>query len=95
MSKKSTAAARNFANENFLSFKTLVTIADIKYQFLELLVDIGFVPVNLSGRRRRTGDDIVADVTGSDVSSILFLLTFFWIIIFYISLITLKKIIVR
>ncbi|XP_050298612.1 putative ATP-dependent RNA helicase DHX57 [Anthonomus grandis grandis] len=66
LAKKSAAAARNFANENYLSYKTLQTIADIKYQFLELLVDIGFVPVNLTGKRRRTGDDVVTDVTGSD-----------------------------
>lgn len=67
MNQKSASAARNFANENYLSYKTLLTIADIKYQFLELLVDIGFVPVNLSGRRRRTGQDIVLEVTGSEV----------------------------
>ncbi|KAL1138330.1 hypothetical protein AAG570_008394 [Ranatra chinensis] len=37
-------AGMSFANENFLSVKTLTTLADIKTQFLELLVDIGFVP---------------------------------------------------
>jgi ATP-dependent RNA helicase DHX57 len=64
--KKSSLAGRNFANENFLSQKTLLTIADIKHQFLELLVDIGFVPVNLDGRRR-CGDDHVLKVTGTEV----------------------------
>ncbi|XP_066141105.1 putative ATP-dependent RNA helicase DHX57 [Euwallacea fornicatus] len=66
MNKRSAVAARNFANENYLSYKTLLTIADIKYQFLELLVDIGFVPVNLSRNRRRTGQDTVLDITGSE-----------------------------
>ncbi|CAH1124128.1 unnamed protein product [Ceutorhynchus assimilis] len=68
MNQKSAAAARNFANENFLSYRTMQTIADIKYQFLEFLVDIGFVPINLSGKRRRTGQDIVMDVTGSELN---------------------------
>lgn len=67
MCKKSPAAARNFANENYLSHRTLFTIADIKYQFLELLVDIGFVSVDLSRNKRRTGKDIVQDITGSEV----------------------------
>ncbi|KAJ8919592.1 hypothetical protein NQ315_002214 [Exocentrus adspersus] len=65
MNKKSALAARNFANENFLSYKTLVTIADIKHQFLELLVDIGFVAVNLGGKRRM-GQDGVYEITGSE-----------------------------
>ncbi|XP_076273825.1 putative ATP-dependent RNA helicase DHX57 isoform X2 [Rhynchophorus ferrugineus] len=63
--KKSLAGARNFANENYLSFKTLCTIADIKYQFLELLVNIGFIPADLSGVRRRMGEDIVEEITTS------------------------------
>ncbi|XP_018560906.1 putative ATP-dependent RNA helicase DHX57 [Anoplophora glabripennis] len=65
MNKKSGAGARNFANENYLSHKTLVTIADIKHQFLEFLVDIGFVAVNLGGRRRM-GQDNVYEITGSE-----------------------------
>ncbi|KAL1506304.1 hypothetical protein ABEB36_005693 [Hypothenemus hampei] len=68
-SKKSASAARNFAKENYLSYKTLLTIADIKYQFLELLVDIGFVPINLCGNRRKTGQDIVPDVTGPEFNN--------------------------
>lgn len=68
MNKKSAAGARNFANENYLSHKTLITIADIKHQFLEFLVDIGFVAVNLGGRRR-TGQDNVYEITGSDVKN--------------------------
>ncbi|EFA01881.1 putative ATP-dependent RNA helicase DHX57 [Tribolium castaneum] len=63
--KKSSLAGRNFANENFLSQKTLVTIADIKHQFLEYLVDIGFIAANLDGKRR-SGDDDVLAITGNE-----------------------------
>ncbi|XP_028140776.1 putative ATP-dependent RNA helicase DHX57 isoform X1 [Diabrotica virgifera virgifera] len=63
--KKSSVAARHFAVENFLSYRTLTTIADIKKQFLELLVDIGFVPVNLSTRRRLGWDDVY-EITGPE-----------------------------
>ncbi|XP_044748231.1 putative ATP-dependent RNA helicase DHX57 [Coccinella septempunctata] len=63
--KKSTAGGRNYANENFLSFRTLISIADIKYQFLELLVDIGFISVDLN-KRRKMGEDIIAQVTGQE-----------------------------
>ncbi|CAG9819856.1 unnamed protein product [Phaedon cochleariae] len=63
--KKSQVGARQFANENFLSYRTLVTIADIKHQFLEFLVDVGFVSVNLGGRRR-IGWDTVYETTGSE-----------------------------
>ncbi|KAH1019590.1 hypothetical protein HUJ04_009384, partial [Dendroctonus ponderosae] len=69
MCKKSPAAARNFANENYLSHRALFTIADIKYQFLELLVDIGFVSVDLSRNKRRTGKDLVQDITGSEFNA--------------------------
>lgn len=41
-------------------------LADIKHQLLELLVSIDFVPVNLS-QKRRTGEDNVYAVTGSEV----------------------------
>ncbi|XP_023013378.1 putative ATP-dependent RNA helicase DHX57 [Leptinotarsa decemlineata] len=63
--KKTRVGARNFASENYLSFKTLTTIGDIKHQFLELLVDIGFVSVNLE-RRRKLGYDNVYEITGPD-----------------------------
>ncbi|KAK9870829.1 hypothetical protein WA026_009793 [Henosepilachna vigintioctopunctata] len=63
--KKSTQTGRNFANENYLSFKTLISISDIKHQFLELLVDIGFVSANLKGTRRM-GEDYVASLTGPE-----------------------------
>lgn len=64
---KSRLAGHNFANENYLSIKTLQTLADIKHQLLELLVSIGFVPVNV-GRKRRTGEDCVLTITGDEVS---------------------------
>ncbi|XP_063913641.1 putative ATP-dependent RNA helicase DHX57 [Zophobas morio] len=63
--KKSSMAGRNFAHENFLSLRTLLTIADIKHQFLEFLVDIGFIPVNLGGKRR-SGEDNIIQITGSE-----------------------------
>lgn len=44
----------------------MITIADIKHQFLEFLVDIGFVPINLD-MKRRNGQDNVLTVTGSEV----------------------------
>lgn len=65
--KKSSSAGQNFANENYLSHKTLLTLADIKHQFLELLVSIDFVPINLKGKRK-SGDDQVLALTGADVS---------------------------
>lgn len=61
-------AGVNFANENYLSRRTLVTLADIKHQLLELLVDIGFVPVDL--KKRNTGQDKVLMFTGVEVSYI-------------------------
>ncbi|RZC37856.1 ATP-dependent RNA helicase DHX57, partial [Asbolus verrucosus] len=63
--KKSSIGGRNFANENFLSYKTLITIADIKHQFLEFLVDIGFISVNLEGKRY-CGQDDVLKITGEE-----------------------------
>lgn len=59
-------AGDNFAEENYLSWRTLVTIADMKHQFLDLLADIGFVDV--ASRRRKSGDDSVIQLSGSEVS---------------------------
>ncbi|KAH8396011.1 hypothetical protein KR222_001821 [Zaprionus bogoriensis] len=59
------AASRNYANENFLSLNTLETIADLKYQYLELLVSIGFVPVNVPRRRKNASDNIL-ELTGHE-----------------------------
>lgn len=66
-SAKSRLAGRNFANENYLSLKTLEMLTDIKFQLLELLVSIGFVPINLHSYRHRTGQDRVMTLTGPEV----------------------------
>lgn len=58
-------AGQAFANENFLSIRTLQTLADIKHQLLELLVSIGFVPINI-GRKRPLGQDKILEVTGQE-----------------------------
>lgn len=60
----------NFAKENFLSSKTLQILADFKFQFLELLMDIGFVPGDLHLHRRKNGPDKILEITGRDVSVI-------------------------
>lgn len=65
-SAKSRIAGNNFANENYLSVKTLEMLADIKHQLLELLVSIGFIPVNLD-QKRRMGQDNVLIITGAEV----------------------------
>jgi hypothetical protein len=36
---------RYFGTENFLSWKTLDTLVDIKQKFLELPAGIGYIPV--------------------------------------------------
>ncbi|XP_016978666.1 putative ATP-dependent RNA helicase DHX57 [Drosophila rhopaloa] len=59
------AASRNYASEHFLSLNTLETIADLKYQYLELLVSIGFVPINVPRRRKKECDNILT-LTGVD-----------------------------
>jgi hypothetical protein len=58
---------RVFAAENFLSWRTLVTLAGIKRQFLELLASIGFVPVKIGPRRG--GYDNILTITGPEVSN--------------------------
>ncbi|XP_012229810.1 putative ATP-dependent RNA helicase DHX57 isoform X2 [Linepithema humile] len=60
-------AGRVFAEENYLSVRTLHTLADIKYQFLELLVSIGFVPVNLP--KRQPNLDRILDITGLELNT--------------------------
>ncbi|XP_076381687.1 putative ATP-dependent RNA helicase DHX57 [Megalopta genalis] len=59
-------AGQVFANENYLSTRTLYTLADIKYQFLELLVSIGFVPINLP--KRQPNVDKVLEITGCELN---------------------------
>ncbi|XP_011642299.1 putative ATP-dependent RNA helicase DHX57 isoform X1 [Pogonomyrmex barbatus] len=58
---------RTFAKQNFLSIYTLNTLADLKYQFLELLVSIGFVSGNLYGRRSNMVDNILT-ITGPELN---------------------------
>nr|XP_022918693.1 putative ATP-dependent RNA helicase DHX57 [Onthophagus taurus] len=65
MHKKSRLSGQNFANENYMSIKTLLTIGDIKYQFLEFLVSIGFIPVDLRNRRKSGIDDVLG-ITGNE-----------------------------
>jgi len=60
------AASRNYASEHFLSLNTLETIADLKYQYLELLVSIGFVPIDVPRRRKNACDNILT-LTGMHV----------------------------
>lgn len=63
--KRSKYAGKVFADENFLSWKTLESLIEIKFQFLELLVSIGFVPVDLTGKKRRTViTDEILSITG-------------------------------
>ncbi|XP_078039431.1 putative ATP-dependent RNA helicase DHX57 [Augochlora pura] len=59
-------AGQVFANENYLSIRTLYTLADIKYQFLELLVSIGFVPINLP--KRQPNVDKILEITGYELN---------------------------
>uniref|UniRef100_A0A182QUK8 RNA helicase n=1 Tax=Anopheles farauti TaxID=69004 RepID=A0A182QUK8_9DIPT len=68
--QKSRYAGQCFAEENYLSTKTLTTIGEMKYQFLELLVSIGFVPIDLSGRSRakRQQLDDLHKLTGVEIN---------------------------
>ncbi|XP_011138730.1 putative ATP-dependent RNA helicase DHX57 isoform X2 [Harpegnathos saltator] len=63
---RSAQAAQVFANSNYLSVQTFHTLADIKYQFLELLVSIGFAPVNLP--KRRPNIDNILEITGPELN---------------------------
>ena len=46
--------------------RTLCTLADIKYQLLELLVSIGFVPINLP--KRQPNVDKIVEITGFELN---------------------------
>lgn len=65
VSKRNYQASRNYADEHFLSLRTLQTIAELKYQFLELLVSIGFVPINMP-RRHKNVEDRILELTGTE-----------------------------
>lgn len=61
-------AAKVFADENYLSTKTLETLVEMKYQFLELLISIGFVPLDFNPKWRRQRSDTVLDATGPELN---------------------------
>lgn len=61
-------AAKVFADENYLSMKTLETLVEMKYQFLELLISIGFVPIDFNPKWRRDRTDNVLEVTGAELN---------------------------
>ncbi|CAD1474838.1 unnamed protein product, partial [Heterotrigona itama] len=63
---RSSSAGQAFANENYLSLQALYALADIKYQLLELLVSIGFVPINLP--KRQPNVDKIMEITGSELN---------------------------
>ena len=69
VAKKSRYAAQCFTEENFLSNKTLQTLGEIKYQFLELLVSIGFVPIDLTKIRGKFVKDDIFELTGSEMNT--------------------------
>ncbi|RZF46510.1 hypothetical protein LSTR_LSTR009292 [Laodelphax striatellus] len=65
--EKSLASGRRFAFEKNLSLNTLSHLADVKLQFLEHLVSIGFVDsaMNIPAKsRRKSGQDIIPELTG-------------------------------
>ncbi|KAM3962013.1 LOW QUALITY PROTEIN: putative ATP-dependent RNA helicase DHX57 [Aphomia sociella] len=66
--KSSTHAALVFANENYLSHKTMLMLADIKHQLLGLLASIGFVP-DMPALRRKMRKDSVASLTGDELNT--------------------------
>ncbi|XP_050677662.1 putative ATP-dependent RNA helicase DHX57 isoform X2 [Leptidea sinapis] len=66
--KSSSYAGLVFANENFLSHKTLLMLADIKHQLLGFLASIGFVP-DVPALRKKTRNDSVAALTGDELNS--------------------------
>jgi ATP-dependent RNA helicase DHX57 len=67
ISSKDYHAGQIFAHENCLSTQTLLTLADIKHQLLELLVSIGFVPINI--RKHPMGQDRVLKYTGIELNT--------------------------
>ncbi|KAG5667809.1 hypothetical protein PVAND_015778 [Polypedilum vanderplanki] len=64
---KSLYAGQVYAEQNFLSLNVLQTIGEIKQQFMKLLIEIGFVPVDLPSenkKRRKKFEDNVLEITG-------------------------------
>lgn len=69
-SRKSKYAGKVYADANFLSWKTLETIVEIKHQYLELLVASGFVPADLTRRRRNFQlVDNIFELSGATMNS--------------------------
>lgn len=69
-SKRSSYAGRRFAEDNYLSWKTLNTIIEIKHQYLELLVSNGFVSADLRKRGRSYRiEDSIAQLSGCEMNS--------------------------
>lgn len=67
--KRSRYAGRTFAEENYLSTKTLETIIEIKHQYLELLVSSGFIPTDLTKRRRGYQKyDSISELSGAEMN---------------------------
>jgi ATP-dependent RNA helicase DHX57 len=65
-----------FAQENYLSFKTMQMLANMKHQFTELLSGIGFVGKDINVKRLEraargpgTGPDGVLSVTGAELNT--------------------------
>lgn len=65
--KRSKYAGKMFAEANYLSWKTLDTLVEMKYQFLELLISIGFVPIDFNSRYKKR-DDLILDITGLELN---------------------------
>lgn len=67
--KRSRYAGQVYADENYLSLRTLEMLGEIKFQFLELLISIGFVPVDMPRQRRgKAFDDNLIAITGKDLN---------------------------
>lgn len=66
---RSKYAGRSYADENYLSMKTLETIIEIKHQYLELLVASGFIPIDITSRRRNTQKDNISELSGAQMNA--------------------------
>lgn len=67
--KKSRYAGQVYADENYLSQRTLEMLGEIKFQFLELLISIGFVPVDMPRQRKgKSFEDNLIDITGKELN---------------------------
>lgn len=65
---RSKYSGRAYADENYLSMKTLETIIEIKHQYLELLVASGFIPIDLTSRRRNMQKDCISELSGPQMN---------------------------